>query len=402
MKNVPCECDRSRQGKTTCDGDVETCVCKECPPFELTDAPAIEACSGQPFGTWRLTHAEWGRLDLVVFAASATSQRAADSCEAMVTAAQDEVPLSLMSLFEGGKADYYSVEPRVKLAYEDGCVTRNATRYFCGSEEWAGLGTCKAECGVCNCESSFPSSEATGRQLTTWERTEETLVVAPLGQMMRFSYCAGETLLELSSPAAHLVFERVYPLGPPTPCAERSGDTCVSARGECRRGACTGGPSCAGAATEGACLTTTGCEWDADTCFGNAETSCRLEELGVVPGCDLTAGSAVCEGEPTACGERTLADCMGGCNVADTGRCAGGTLQCDQFDYCVDQCQDDCRGEVSCSAFDELNCDSTNDSYDGVACTWEQLFCDGEATPCVELSPSECTTIPGCRLTAAP
>src|SRR5688572_28562569 len=65
-----CECASGRSGETVCDGDMPRCECPACDPLLTVDAPTVEGCGGEPFGTWRLKQADWGTSMLTITVAN--------------------------------------------------------------------------------------------------------------------------------------------------------------------------------------------------------------------------------------------------------------------------------------------------------------------------------------------
>jgi hypothetical protein len=398
---LSCACGQGQPGSTVCEAGFSRCECEPCPGLEVSDAPSVNGCGGEPFGNWRLTHVEWGRsqLQLSVFGDPV------GSCDMMMTAVGDEPPRLLMSLYEGGRAEYFSESAPVKISYSESCVTSKVSQFTCGADTWQGVSNCNVDCDICTCDSYTGSTEA---EDGTWARTQEELSLQLFGKASSFAYCATDNQLELSTPGAHFVFERVTKLSKPLACAERSATTCLTGEpGTCQLGACEGGPTCAGADSEGVCLTLSGCTWDASACWGLEQQICRLADFGVVPGCEITNEAVTCQGTATACDQRNVGECYGGCTVNEAGRCTGGPLQCEKFSVCPSACDEEydyscSAGTFACAGLARYACEDTADDYDGEACTWHPSFCEGVTTPCDDLSADECNFVPGCSLVTAP
>jgi hypothetical protein len=399
-----CSCGAGRVGTVACEGSVGACECEPCPALEVADAPAITPCGGEPFGSWRLTQVEWGRSEL-----SLTSRgESVGSCDMMTKPVGTKPPRLLMSLYEGGDAEYFSERSEVAVSWSESCVTSKVSEFSCGSKAWTGVSACKVDCDTCNCSTSTAAfSEDEGE----WGRTQEGLLIPIFGQGGPWAYCVTGDELELSSEVAHLVFERITRFTRPAACSARTAKNCaVGVPTTCWLGACVGGPSCEDASSEGSCLTNSGCSWDADACVGTAAEECQLGDLGVVPGCELTNKSVSCHGTAPQCEGRTADECGGGCTFNDDGRCTG-TLRCENFDYCpIEQCEPGPDGDIcakdgpfECSALSATECDSIAlDYYGDESCSWEAAFCEGAPVACEDLPNDECDYAAGCALAEDP
>jgi hypothetical protein len=367
----------------------------------LPQATVSDACGGEPFGLWRLTKLEFGAQPLEL----SVNNAPVGSCPAVFSEIE-EVPRMLVSLEDGGIAQYSTEAIPLQQSWSNGCVTSKISEFSCGSSSWTNATDCKLDCDICTCDTSlFAHIEDEG----AWERSESTLTIAPWGNPAAFDYCVEGNRMELSTEGAYLEFERVYSLSAPTPCADRAPEECVLG-GSCQRGACVGDGECPSATTEGDCLTQQGCSWDAAVCHGAGGEQCGIGEYDVTPGCELTDEAPTCTGGATAC-DALVAETCGqaqGCVLNTAGRCNGFALACSLFDACPDDeygCTYDeqsgaCSGETSCDAFSASQdlCDEVNGSYSGSPCIWEESFCEGTATPCAELSPEACASQPGCQL----
>jgi hypothetical protein len=376
------------------------CECEPCPGLDVTDAPSVSGCGGEPFGSWQLTQVEWGRSQLELSVAG----QAAGSCDIMTKQVGDQPPRVLMSLYEGGAAEYFSETSKTTVSWSESCVTSKVSQFGCGSKAWSGVSECKVDCDTCTCNSF---SAASNVEQATWQRTQEALTLELFGRAMEFAYCVSGDKVELSAPGAYLVFERITKLAKPADCSDRTAMSCLAGEPQtCELGACTGGPSCEAAFSEGTCLTTSGCSWDAAACTGLAQAECHLADFGVVPGCELTNKPVTCQGTVLACDDRAGL-CNGGCTLNDKGRCTGGPLQCESFLVCPFECDLEydysCSGgQFLCAGLNEYACEDTAEDYDGEACTWQPAFCEGTATPCKDVPTDECNLVPGCALAVAP
>ena len=87
------------------------------------------------------------------------------------------------------------------------------------------------------------------------------------------------------------VMQRVYPIGTPSACGERTVATCETGIG-CHVGVCSGTSGCDAASSESSCTNRTGCTWNASDCGGSAASECNFEDYGTVPGCALQESSS--------------------------------------------------------------------------------------------------------------
>jgi hypothetical protein len=400
VEGAPCTCYPTlEQGTLTCEGGHTNCYCPPCqPPLQLSDAPTVQGCGGEPFGTWRLVDAVWGRSKLSIMGALGPL----GECDLMTTNAGAEVPQALMTLHESGRAEYFSAVTPLQISYRESCVTSQGSIFSCGSDAWTGVSNCSVDCDVCTCDTSTKSSNS---EDSDWARTEEELWITLYGQAKAFAYCLTGDQLEVSTPGAYVVFERVNKLSKPTPCAGRTPMTCLAGQDDtCRLGACVGPAGCDEATSEGNCLTMSGCTWNPEQCLGVAQARCGLGDFGVVPGCELTTQAVSCQGTPEAC-ESRLGACSHGCAVNTEGRCSGDALQCDMFSFCpisCGSCNVGSTGEIECAIRDEFTCDSLNENYEGEGCTWERQYCEGSPIPCGDLPAEECDAVPGCQLVPMP
>lgn len=395
-----CSCSGAQTGTTTCEGGVSACSCMACAPLQTHQAPVVTSCGGEPFGTWQLTKMDLGVTPLQLSRGGSVL----GSCDTMVELKGD-VPRVLMTLEDGGSARYFAEGAPSTQSWSERCVTSKIPEFSCGSSAWTGVYNCKVDCDTCRCDSSL---DANTDDSGSWQRTAETLVLAPSGNAVTLDYCVEGNLLKLSSTGTYLEFERVHTVSNPAPCAGRTAETCISGEG-CSLGACIGAPSCTSAGSEGTCLTQQGCSWDAAQCRGQAQQTCGLADFGVVPGCDFSEQEMTCAGTTKPCAQLDVGTCeqQKGCTLNETGRCKGPTLPCEDFFSCpIGMCQfigSQCVGSTSCSSFSgEESCAYTSEIYADGICTWEASWCAGSPQPCAMYSQQECATVPGCQLMAAP
>lgn len=411
VAGAPCPCIGGAEGRITCDGSISLCNCSsdQCPALSTTPAPTVNGCGGMPLGTWRLTEAQPGRTQL-----SATSEnQLLGTCDAMLSRVAEDLPVMLMTLHDGGVAEYQNPGLGLSVAFSQSCVTSKVPALTCGASGWSLFHDCELDCDVCTCAmySATPDD-----QDQTWGRTDEALTLSLFGQPADFSYCLSGDTLELSTSGVYLVFERVHRVSQPAPCAERTPETCEfgedfgcnfggSCPG-CRLGGCVGPDSCK-TLSESACGTTADCTWQAMACWGDSQRQCRLEDFGKLPGCELTTQPVTCQGTPAACEDRQPIDCNQGCAYSTEGRCFGNT-PCDTFfegscpgkGGCTSGPNDTCTGTSFSCAIAEYSdtCERYSNSAPGDTCVWQDEYCSGSPNACESLTEDECGTVPGCVL----
>jgi hypothetical protein len=394
-----CACPVGSEGVTVCEGDESRCECTQCPALELHEAQSIKGCGGEPFGTWRLTKMELGtsKLTLSSFGTSL------GDCD-MTTALKGEVPNALMTLTDGGDAEYFAAGAPTQVSWSESCVTSKVSQFTCGAKVWTGVSNCKLACDTCSCDSSLGSAaEDNG----SWQRTATTLTLSPWGKSIALDYCLQGKVLELSTDGLYLTYELVNTVSAPKACAGRSAAECTAGKG-CSVGACVGATDCDLADFEGECLTMKGCTWDAEACQGEGQLDCALGDFGKVPGCEFVDKPLACTGKRPACSTLDSAACegAGGCTLNKTGRCSGPTLPCEDFFACPDgycQFNGTCSGITSCAAFKaDYQCAGANDNLPDPSCKWEASWCEGTPVPCEQYSQQDCASVPGCELAPAP
>jgi hypothetical protein len=398
----PCTCPLGKtNGVTECleDGG-QACICEDCPAFEAPEAPSIEACGGEPFGTWRLAGVEFGRTDLEI----SRDGMLLGSCDALIEFTN--MPVLLIELADGGNGTIYAESPQFTQSWSNSCVVSLASELSCGNIEFEGNRTCTLDCDVCGCRGSNPERI---NESITWSRTTTSLSLELWTGPGTFDYCITDDSLELATTGAHMVFERVNTFSQPVPCSERTLEQCLLGSG-CRVGTCLGEMGCETRTSESTCLTMQGCSWDASVCSGTGQSGCRLGDYGVVPGCDFVDRPQRCVGTPDTCDAQTDVTCadIAGCELSDVGRCTGGSADCATLIACpVDYCSysaGTCSGTAHCrSRTVQTSCERLNyDASDPDLCTWIDYSCAGTATPCEDLTPEECGSQPGCSVEPIP
>lgn len=269
-----CTCPNGLTGEQDCDS--AECHCDSCPPFEPETPVPLQGCGGEPFGFWRLKSIDSNGFPLYVRAESGGGSH----CQGQVVSLTESSADYLIEFLDGGSGNARFPAPRAEVLLANSCI-QNVSGVSC--ENLFGYDCVKEDCGLCRCD--LHGSGVDGR--FGWSRSGSTLTVD-----MEFSsepslieYCVdGSTLTLLASDGGiNYVFERAYPTGVPTPCAERSVAECTSMG--CHIGACDGAGDCVAAQTEASCTNQQGCSWNAAICSGEAPSSCTFSDYGFVPGC---------------------------------------------------------------------------------------------------------------------
>jgi hypothetical protein len=315
------------------------------------------------------------------------------------------MPVVLIELSDGGTGTIYAELLQYTQSWSNACVTSLAFDLSCGNIEFEGTRACALDCDICACRGS--NAERINESMS-WSRTTTTLSLELWNGPGTFDYCITDDLLELATPGAHMVFERVNTFSQPVPCTERTLEQCLLGRG-CRVGTCLG-EGCETRTSESTCLTMQGCSWDASVCAGTGQRGCQLGDFGVVPGCDFVDRPLRCVGTPDTCDVQTDVTCgeVAGCELSDVGRCTGGSVDCATLIACpVEDCSlsvGRCMGTAYCTrrTYQTL-CERLNyDASDPDLCTWINYTCTGTATPCEELTPEACASQPGCSVEPVP
>lgn len=126
---APCSCASGTVGSVICGDDgARTCDCPECPALELPEATVGDDCGGEPFGLWRLTKLEFSALEIRLL----NDGSSLGTCPT-VFSDYEEAPHLLMSLQEGGTAQYAVERIPLEQSWSEDCVTRLSSVFSCGS-----------------------------------------------------------------------------------------------------------------------------------------------------------------------------------------------------------------------------------------------------------------------------
>jgi hypothetical protein len=329
------------------------------------------------------------------------------TCDAQLTSKATTVPRVLMDLMAGGTARYFSESSPLSVAWTDSCVRSKVPALGCDQPvSRDNLFGCVLDCNVCTCSSYFAThTEERG----TWQRTDAKLTVGLWGTDTNYDYCLKADVLSLSTEGVSLTFKRVYPFSKPAPCAQRTADQCLPDSG-CWRGACVGGARCGNESSEGTCLTVPGCSWNPNLCTGSGHFECRIQDYGVVPGCDLLDQPRSCVGTPMPCSERDEVTCTQDkqCTLSSEDKCVGGPLSCRLFTACPDgYCtlvNYQCAGTTSCEAHrSSTECGYVAKFYPSSPCVWKTVYtCSGSVKPCSGYAAEACESVAGCHLQSGP
>jgi len=355
----------------------------ECSGFAKTEpGPAdFSPCGGEPFGTWRSTSVGWR------------------SWEVGLGTRIEEAGGYRVRFEDGGTLTWARDQALVDASYGATCPGDGGPIIDFDPKTPEFEQTCDAlACGICVCEFAFEQILVDG----DWTRTDTTLTVTLHDyDPMSFEYCvAGDEMTLVGVDGRSMVLERVEGVLTRLPCAGRAVEECV---GDCSPGRCVGEADCDLESTETECLTRQGCEWQADYCAGDVQSSCSLAEFDRVPGCEFV-DSAHCEGVPDACwtiAEETCEEQLG-CEAELS--CGGEPIPCSYGNYDSGVCAE----LSSCSFDDELStCEGTAVRCEdfGITCYpfdsdsgCEPYPCSGTPTPCEELDTVTCGQVQGCSV----
>jgi hypothetical protein len=388
---------------TECQRGIEACRCPDCPPLQTTEATKVQSCGGAPNGAWLLTHLELGKQPLEV----KSFGQVIGTCDAQLTPKTTTTPRVLMDLMAGGTARYFSESIPLSVAWTDSCVRDKVPALGCDQPaDRNNLFGCSLSCNICTCSSNL---ETYAQERGTWQRTDAKLTVGLWGTDTPYAYCLKDDVLSLSTDGRFLTFKHVYPFSKPTGCAQRNAAQCLTGSG-CRRGACVGGAQCDNQSSEGTCLTVPGCSWNSNLCTGSGQVGCRIQDYGVVPGCDLLDKPLGCMGTPMPCSERNEVTCTQDkqCTLSSADTCVGGPLSCSLFTACPDgYCtliNRQCVGTTSCEARrSSAECGYVARFYPNSPCVWKTVYtCSGAVKPCSEYAPELCESVAGCHLQSGP
>lgn len=379
-----CECPNGLTGMTECPSG--ECACAQCTEVELAAHPfSIDACGGEPFGTWRATKTEVSEYELHL----SNSRGDSITCKGGVESLSGGH--YLVEFADGGAGRVDVRAPDVVVLLETSCLegAGASCEYF---EEYE----CEAlDCGLCRC-SFRGSSLAHG---FTWTREGSALTLRTSESSETLDYCATDTAMVHVNESGRLRYtlEKVYPMGVPEACDARTKETCEGAG--CSLGLCVGAGNCDRASDEYVCLLYEDCTWEPETCSGVADESCELiDYVRGIPGCEILSGTPTCVGTAKACMSQPGCTAVG-CSIGPG--CVGGKYACVSGDNDVPGCacsSNGCTGSFRC---DDISvsavCGTAGESE---SCRWTKQACIGTPTACSELTPDQCQKTAGCALQA--
>jgi hypothetical protein len=164
----------------------------------------------------------------------------------------------LLSFADLAELEFYRSAFSVSGKMLDSCI-RERFQVSCNGLEIANNGSCSLEeCGVCSCTLPVPELARTG----TWSPTGSGFSISlSTGERGSFEHCVqGDRLVLLEPSGIRYELERIEVSGTPTPCAQRSNETCQ---------------------------TGSSCTWDGAACSGAVTATCSLKDYGNVPGCEI-------------------------------------------------------------------------------------------------------------------
>jgi hypothetical protein len=379
-----CECPDGRTSMTECPS--RECACDRCPEFEPAPAPfSIDACGGEPFGTWRATSTEINGFEFRISNSSGSS-----ICQGEVESLSGGH--YLIEFADGGLGKVNLTAPDAVVLFESSCL-EEAGAYCEYFDEYE----CEPlDCGLCRC--SFSGSSLASD--TSWVREASTLTLQTSESTETLDYCVNDTEMVHVNESGSLRYtlEKVYPTGVPDACAARTKETCSGAG--CSLGLCVGTGDCDSADDESSCLGYQDCEWEPDTCGGEAAEKCELDDYARgVPGCEILTGTPSCVGTAESCEEQP--GCAAeGCSIGPG--CVGGEQVCGNWDGAIPGCVcsgSHCEGAFQCSDITVAgDCASAGDT--GGICEWSKRACAGTPTACSDLPPDRCQKTLGCALQA--
>ncbi len=427
VSNLPCTCTDGSSGRTACVvGSPAACVCgpsfgaagtsgaaggTNCTSFSAAEVPTLRACGGEPFGVWQATKFELGP-SLAVLDPLLDPYQHSSGCPVLPSKA--DTPTFLLDLESGGVASFALGAWSFDYEWDSGCNDA-----VCSSSDAPRTGDCVCGpdngCGVSSC-----TLHTTGNAYDrgSWTRSGSSITLRGTGSGFvdnKLDYCVQGDTMQITWGSALITLKRVQVGGVPAACAERGAKDCTLGNGVLSVGchaACVGGDACTDAQSETQCTNRQGCSWDTTQCAGNADSSCSIEDYGVVPGCEVLSTSAQCVGTPEPCfgtgDDQKSCEATPGCQYGEA--CIGGTLKCsDAFDCgscngipgCTCNQDGSCEGSASfdCTANDgQSHCISWGKNLD--LCSWSYETCHGTPTACSDLPIADCTATAGCQLQA--
>jgi hypothetical protein len=395
----PCACASGVDGTWDCAEN--ECACPTCSAFEPPDPPPFEACGGDPTGFWRLAPGRNDGQSFTVLLDAPSGDRVTCPGQLVEPAPPTQY---FLALEPNGRAEGIAQMPDKDFQVSESCLAQVPAN--CNS--LSNVYDCKrTDCGLCDCTLAGSSGSL---EDASWSVEGAQLTIEGRGSFGRFSFCVkGDTLTYSADGGEPLVLERVYRTGEPRLCAERSPADCAKGDNQtCQLGECVGTGSCTEAAPgEAACSKFQDCTWKPDTCHGTVSTACTLSDLVEgAPGCAFAETQPSCVGTPWKCEDQP--NCAAkGCLIGPS--CLGGEQTCEWDDEGVEGCECDesefeleCSGTFDCSTIkNAATCeDSGVDQGLLEACRWSKTACVATATPCKDLSLTECETTIGCHLEA--
>jgi len=255
----PCTCVDGRTSELACSRDASNtcscssqCDCSACPEFEVDESPPFDACGGDPTGIWRS----------IVFAPQgfhlSNLGTSGGECPADFTMASPDLEF-LLSFAETAELEVYRSAFSVSGNMLDSCIREVFQGTWCNALDIANDGSCLlGECGICSCTLPVLELEGTGSWSSTGGRISVSLGTGERGS---FEHCVQVDRLVLREPSGiRFELERIQVTGTPTPCAQRTNETCTMGNS---------------------------CTWDGASCSGAVSATCSLEDYGNVPGCEF-------------------------------------------------------------------------------------------------------------------
>lgn len=373
-----CTCKNGLVGMTSC--ETQTCDCSACPEFTPGADLELATCAGDPTGVWRLAQREESRFE---FHFDYPDGGLSSACSGQNTR-KDQTHDWLLQLRADGHATLQYTSPETEVDFKKDCLDGDhATCASVTDPKCEDL-----DCELCRCK--IPSQSAVLD--LAWAVDKSVLTLSSNAVNETFSLCATSDQLHLqtSSRGLQLDFERVYFTGRPTPCAERSPVEC--GQGSCRSGACVGTGSCDEGTDSVTCAQYADCEWDATACSGSAPPRCAFRDyVDHTLGCEMSDEAPHCAGTPLPCAAQP--SCLAkGCLVGSA--CTGGEQTCtldEGVPGCTCTSSTHCSGTFDCADLNESRCQTVTGS-----CTWNTQACIATATPCAQLTASQCELTAGC------
>jgi hypothetical protein len=257
--SMECTCEDGRIGQAPCIRDESNtctcssvCDCSACPAWQLDPMPAFDACGGDPSGVWRS----------VLFAPEGVHLsnlgESGGECPMDLTMAPPSVEF-LMNFGDSGDFEIYRSAFSIDGHVLQSCTKEVFERTFCNDLDIQNQGRClSGACGVCSCTLPVVELEGTG---AWYQGTTFVSLTLNSGDRGTPEHCVqGDRLAINEGSGIRFEFERINVMGTPTPCAQRSSETCESS---------------------------SGCSWDGSRCSGAVTAACALKDYGKIPGCEI-------------------------------------------------------------------------------------------------------------------